>query len=207
MRHMTSRNSTLFALLVFALAGGCRSASRQEVRNPAENFDALRAEIVRMQTQVRATETSLAELTRDPDASDLAQRFDRFSHEFDEMVTSAQRARDLAQEIRLRGRQLISAWARETGRADEVAERYEVLEARLVLARSALRPYMQALYDTIGFLRPEITPTRVADIHDMATESSATAEIVLARYDEIVGELEFLHATLAEVAAESKAAQ
>lgn len=203
MRYLTLQS----VLLLLALAGGCQSASRHEMQNPAHRFNALRAEIVQMQAQVRATETSLAELTRNPEASDLTHRFEEFSREFDQMVASAQRARDLAQEIRVSGRQLISDWGRETGHADEVAERYEVLEARLVLARSALRPYMQALYDTIGFLRPEITPARVADIRDMAMESSATADIVLARYDEIVRELEAFHATLLEVAAESKSAQ
>jgi phage-related minor tail protein len=48
---------------------------------------------------------------------------------------------------------------------------------------------MQALYDTIGFLKTDLNPTAVLDVREMADESAVTARAVDAALAELLEEL------------------
>jgi outer membrane murein-binding lipoprotein Lpp len=199
-----NRFAVLLSLACCAALAGCASDGRRlsPAIEASTRVSEIRDDVAGLQAQVDAMQASLNDLVFSP-AADLASQFATFEQNFDATVKQASVVEDRVRQANARGRELVDAWVeqeqalegtaeRETSRQRraDLAREHELLSERLLATREALESYMQDLYDTIGFLRPNLNADGIADIREMAEESNLHAGQIKQRLGEVIEQLD-----------------
>lgn len=191
----------LSLFLLLACLQGCASHEPPPA-NPDLGLQGVRDELSQVDARISDTQAALADLTSDPSV-DLKPKFDRFETAFNQTVDQAKQLKARADYMRSSGRKIMARWADESmvGSSEQLEEhrrkfagKYDALNERFADTREALEPYMQDLYDTIGFVKTDLNETRVMDIRDMAAQSAEDARVVQDRIGKVIEQLDELRA-------------